>query len=137
MAASLAPYLNFPQGRTREAMEFYHSVLGGRLDITTFGDFKMADLPADGVMHAALVADGFTVYASDAMPGSEDQWGGTRIYCAIMGDDVDTLTGWFHGLAEGGSVGMPLEKQMWGDMYGVLKDKFGIEWMFNISVPQS
>lgn len=131
MGTTLAPYLNFP-GNSREAMTFYHEVFGGDLTILSFGDFGMADAPADGVMHAALKGDGFSVFASDAMPGSEQQWGTTRIYCAFMGEDLETLTGWFNGLAQGGQVGQALEPQQWGDVFGLVKDQFGIEWMFNI-----
>ena len=137
MSISLAPYLNFPQGKTREAMTFYEAVFGGRLDISTFGDFHMEGMPADGVMHAMLTTDSFTFMASDAMPGSETQWGGTRVYLTFFGDDLATLTGWFDKLAEGGSVGTTLQKMPWGDTYGVLMDKFGIEWMFNISEVQA
>jgi PhnB protein len=137
MSLSLAPYLNFPQGVTREAMTFYQSVFGGKLDISTFGDYGMEGMPADGVMHAQLAAEGFVLMASDAMPGSEDQWGGTRIYLSFFGDDLEKLTAWFNGLAEGGSVGQPLEKMVWGDTYGVLKDKFGLEWMVNISAGEA
>lgn len=133
MTLSLSPYLNFPLGVTREAMTFYHSVFGGQLDIMTFGDYQMEGLPADGVMHAQLAADGFTFMASDAMPGSENQWGGTRVYLTFYGDDLEKLSGWFDKLAEGGSVGQPLESMVWGDTYGVLKAKYGLEWMFNIS----
>jgi PhnB protein len=132
MSISLAPYLNFPQGVTREAMTFYQSVFGGKLDITTFGDFNMPGMPADGVMHAMLATESFTFMASDAMPGSENQWGGTRVYLTFFGDDLVALTGWFNQLSDGGSVGSPLEKMAWGDTYGVLKDKYGLEWMFNI-----
>ena len=42
----------------------------------------------------------------------------------------------FDALAADGSVGMPLEKQVWGDIYGLVKDKYGIEWMFNVSAPE-
>jgi PhnB protein len=136
MSISLAPYLNFAQGQTREAMTFYESVFGGKLSIMTFGDYQMEGMPADGVMHAQLDCDSFSFMASDAMPGSENQWGGTRVYLTFYGDDLGTLSGWFDGLAAGGSVGTALEKMVWGDTYGVLKDKFGIEWMFNISTPQ-
>ena len=93
MSISLAPYLNFPQGKTREAMTFYQSVFGGKLDISTFGDFNMQGMPADGVMHAMLATDSFTFMASDAMPGSEDQWGGTRVYLTFFGDDLAKLDG--------------------------------------------
>lgn len=137
MSISLSPYLNFPQGVTREAMTFYQSVFGGKLDISTFGDFGMEGMPADGVMHAQLSTDGFVFMASDAMPGSEDQWGGTRVYLTFFGDELDKLSGWFDKLAVGGSVGTPLEKMVWGDTYGVLKDQYGLEWMFNISDPNA
>ncbi len=132
MTLQLSPYLNFA-GNTREAMEFYHDVFGGRLDVLTFGDMKLDDMPAEGVMHAALVTDQFSLFASDAMPGAEQSWNGTRVYLAFMGDDVETLTVWFYRLAEHGRISMPLEKQMWGDTYGQVVDRFGIEWMVNIS----
>jgi PhnB protein len=136
MSRSLVAYLNFPSGQTREAMTYYQGVFGGQLDISEFGDFGMEGMPADGVMHAQLVADGFTLMASDAMTGAEQTWGGTRVYLAFMGDEVETLKGWFAAIAADGSVGMPLEQQVWGDTYGLVKDKFGLEWMFNIAAPQ-
>lgn len=132
MTLQLSPYLNFA-GNTREAMEFYHDVFGGRLDVLTFGDMSLDDMPAEGVMHAALVTDQFSLFASDATPGAEQSWNGTRVYLAFMGDDVETLTVWFYRLAEHGRISMPLEKQMWGDTYGQVVDRFGIEWMVNIS----
>lgn len=133
----LVPYLNFPGGVTREAMAFYQSVFGGVLTISSFADFGMTDhMPADGTMHAELVADGFTLMASDAMPGAENTWGGTRVYCSFMGNELETLTGWFEKLAEGGKVGMPLQTQVWGDVFGLVMDRFGIEWMVNVSMPE-
>lgn len=54
-----------------------------------------------------------------------------------MGDDVDLLKGWYEQLAAEGTAGMPLEVQVWGDLYGIVKDKYGIEWMFNISLPDA
>ncbi|MFT4109174.1 VOC family protein [Propionicimonas sp.] len=133
MSLSLIAYANFPSGTTGEAMAYYQGVFGGKLEISTFGEFGMEGMPADGVMHSQLITDHFTLMASDAMPGAETSWGGTRIYLALMGDDAQTLGGWFDALAADGSVGMPLEKQVWGDTYGILKDKYGLEWMFNIS----
>ena len=132
MTVQLSPYLNFA-GNTREAMEFYRDVFGGRLDVLTFADMKLDDMPPEGVMHAALITDQFSLFASDAMPGAEQSWNGTRVYLAFMGDDVETLTVWFYRLAEHGRIAMPLEKQMWGDTYGQVVDRFGIEWMVNIS----
>lgn len=136
MSLSLVPYLNFPPGVAREAMTYYQGIFGGELTISTFAEFGMEGMPADGVMHSQLVTDQFTLMASDAMPGAEETWGGSRVYLAFMGDEVEKLQGWHARLAADGSVGMPLEKQVWGDMYGDVKDRFGIEWMFNISLPE-
>lgn len=132
MAISVNPYLNFP-GNTREAMEHYQSIFGGELQVMTFGDAGVTEMPAEGIMHAALVHPDFTIMASDAMPGAEETWGGTRNYIAFMGDEVAVLSNWFDKLADGGTVGRPLKKEIWGDIYGNVKDKFGIEWMVNIS----
>jgi Uncharacterized protein conserved in bacteria len=134
MATKLVPYLNFA-GNTREAITFYQSVFGGELLIHTFADFGVPDMPADGVMHAMLTTEEFSLAASDAMPGDEAKWGGTRIYLAMMGEDLATLETWFTALAEGGEILVPLERQVWDDLYGQVKDRFGLEWMFNIAAP--
>ncbi len=131
---TMSPYLNFA-GNAREAMEYYQGVFGGRLKVSSFADFGMPDMPPEGTMHAELAHDDFTIYASDAMPGAEKTWGGTRNYISFMGDDFAALKAWFDALAADGKVGMPLEKQAWGDTFGLVMDKYGIEWMFNISEP--
>ena len=135
MAITVNPYLNFA-GNTREAMTYYQGIFGGELVISTFADYGMDHMPADGVMHARLSNGVLTLMASDAMPGAEATWGGTRNYIAFMGDDVETMTLWYEALAADGTPGMPLARQVWGDMYGDVKDKYGIEWMVNISAAQ-
>ena len=60
---------------------------------------------------------------------------GSQISVSLSGDDGEALRGYFAGLAQGGSVTMPLEKQMWGDEFGMCTDPFGIAWMVNISQP--
>ncbi|NHB85059.1 VOC family protein [Tessaracoccus sp. HDW20] len=131
MPVTMNPYLNFA-GNTREAMEFYHSIFGGDLTVDTFSSFGVTDMPADGVMHAALVTSDFTLMASDAMPGAEATWGGTRNYICLGGTNAEQLTGWFEKLADGGNIGMPLEPQSWGATFGLCMDRYGIEWMVNI-----
>ncbi|MDF1487261.1 VOC family protein [Tessaracoccus caeni] len=134
MTISLDPYLNFA-GNTREAMEFYQSIFGGELTISTFGEYGMGDdMPADGVMHAHLATSSFSLMASDAMPGAETTWGGTRNYLSVTGEaeDREKLTSWFEKLSsDGGSVGMPLAKQVWGDEFGICMDRYGLEWMIS------
>lgn len=137
MASRLNPYLNF-DGTAREAMEFYRDALGGELVVNTFADFGGGgDQPApDGVMHAQLETPaGFTLMASDAPPGMEVDTRGGAMSVSLSGDDADELRGYWEKLAAGGTVTMPLEKQMWGDEFGMLTDRFGIAWMVNISQP--
>ncbi|HEX6150079.1 VOC family protein [Nocardioides sp.] len=130
MTSLLNPYLSF-DGSAREAMEFYQGVLGGELEVMTFGQYGGA--PADGVMHARLeTPSGFHLMAAD-LPEGESMTVGTNITLSLSGDDTDDLTGYFQKLSEGGTVTMPLEQQMWGDSFGMFTDRFGIGWMVNIA----
>lgn len=133
MATTLSPYLNFTSG-TRDVMEFYRSVFGGRLDVNTFA--SLGEVPPgvdpDGVMHAQLATpDGWTILAADMPPGQQAP-SGSNISVAIFGDDAEAMRGYFAGLAEGGTVSVPLAKQMWGDEFGICVDRFGVSWMVNI-----
>ena len=137
MATRLTPYLNFPEG-TRAAMEYYRSVFGGELTVSTFGEFGNPDpAVADKVMHAQLETDaGYTLMASDLAPGMPFNPGDT-ITISLSGDDGDPLRRYWEKLSDGGTVTMPLEKQMWGDEFGMCTDRFGIAWMVNIGQPSS
>ena len=132
MASRLNPYITF-DGNAREAMDFYKSVLGGELSLTTFGDFGAQDAPdPDNIMHAQLETDrGFTLMASDAPPGMEHSRG-NNIAISLSGDDADELRGFWEKLSADGTVAVPLEKQMWGDEFGMCVDRFGIPWMVDI-----
>jgi PhnB protein len=136
MTSRLNPYLNFP-GNARDAMEFYQTVFGGDLTVNTFGEFGNQDAAvADKVMHAMLESDrGYALMASDLGPGMEHV-PGTNITLSLSGDDVDELRGYWEKLTDGGRVNMPLEKQVWGDEFGMCTDRFGIAWMVNIAQPQ-
>ncbi len=137
MTSRLNPYLAF-SGTTRQAMEFYQGVFGGELAVDTYGESGMA-APGqeDKVMHAQLETPaGYTLMASDAPPGME-LTGRSDISVSLSGDDADDLRGYFTKLAEGGSVTMPLEKQVWGDEFGMCVDPFGVQWMVNISQQKS
>ncbi len=133
MASTLNPYLGLPDN-ARQAMEFYKDVFGGELTMNTFGELGAADGPdQDKIMHAQLVTEtGFTLMASDT-PTGMDYTPGSAISISLSGDDVDELRGYWAKLAEGGTVMMPLEKQMWGDEFGMVADQFGISWMVNIA----
>lgn len=137
MASRLNPYISF-DGDAREAMEFYERVFGGTLTLNTFGEYGAQDQPnADNIMHGMLETDrGFTLMASDLPPGMEHQ-PGNNITVSLSGDDADELRGYWKQLSDGGTVTMPLERQMWGDEFGMCMDRFGIAWMVNISQPQA
>jgi PhnB protein len=134
MATKLNPYLNF-KDNTREAMEFYQSVFGGKLNIRTFKDFNASEDPKeyDKVMHSVLEADnGITFMASDT-PNSMEYIPGKNIYMSLSGDDESELRDYWEKLSQGATIDMPLEKSLWGDTFGMLTDKYGIEWIVNIS----
>ena len=137
MASRLNPYLAF-DNTARQAMEFYRDVFGGNLTINTFGEFGAAGTPeADKVMHSQLETDtGFTLMASDT-PADMQRSPGDNISISLSGDDTDSLRGYWQKLSDGGTVTMPLEKQMWGDEFGMCVDRFGVPWMVNITQAQS
>ncbi len=136
MTSRLNPYIGF-KDNARQAMEFYKSVFGGTLTLSTFGESGMADSPvADGIMHGMLETDqGFTLMASDAPPEMEVPGMSSNISVSLSGDDTDLLRGYWKALSEGGTVTVPLEKQMWGDEFGMCTDRFGIAWMVNVAQP--
>lgn len=133
MNAKLLPYLNF-MGKTREAMEFYKSVLGGELIISTFGESgaPVKDEFKDWIMHAELKNGELTFMASDGYDEKPVHMG-DNINMSIVGTDEAQISKYFEGLSEGAKVEMPLEKAPWGDKFGMLTDKFGVHWMVNIS----
>jgi PhnB protein len=138
MASRLNPYIGF-NGNARQAMEFYKEVFGGELTSNTFGEFGAAQDSADNdkIMHSQLVTDsGFTLMASDTPAGMGQRSSGDNITISLSGDDADQLRGYWDKLSDGGNVSLPMEKQMWGDEFGMCVDRFGIPWMVNITQQQ-
>ena len=133
MTSRLNPYISF-QSDARQAMEFYQQVFGGTLNMNTFGEFGRTDSPdTDKIMHAQLETDrGFTLMGADTPTGMPYE-SGSRMTVSLSGDDGDDLRGYWEKLADGGTVTMPLEKQAWGDEFGMVVDRFGVPWMVNIT----
>ena len=133
MATRLNPYISFGDN-ARQAMEFYRDVFGGTLTLNTFGEYGAPDTPhADNIMHGQLETDaGLTLMGADTPPGMEHN-PGDNIAVSLSGDDADELRGYWERLSDGGTVSVPLEKQMWGDEFGMCVDRFGIGWMVNIA----
>jgi PhnB protein len=137
MASRLNPYISF-DGNAREAMDFYKSVFGGTLTLNTYGEFGQPDAPvADKIMHGTLESElGFTLMGADTPPGTAHE-PGNNITVSLSGDDGERLRDYWEKLSSGGTVSVPLEKQMWGDEFGQCVDQFGIAWMVNISEQQA
>jgi PhnB protein len=135
VTSRLNPYISFSD-TARQALEFYRGVFGGDLALSTFAEAGMADGPdANKIMHGQLETPaGYTLMASDT-PAGMNRTVGTNMSVSLSGDDADELRGYFSGLSTGGTVTMPLEKQMWGDEFGMCVDPFGVGWMVNISQP--
>jgi PhnB protein len=138
MASVLNPYLNF-NGNARQALEFYASVFGGTLNVSTFADFGQKDSPdAEKIMHGQLESEaGYTIMASD-QPSEMGEYNGMHGFgVSLSGDDGDLLRGYWEKLSAGGTLTMPMQKQAWGDEFGMCTDKFGVTWLVNISQPQA
>ncbi len=127
------PYLHF-DGNCQEAMGFYKDILGGELTIMTIGESPMAkDMPEakDKIMHASLMKDGAVLLlAADMMNPSQFTKGDT-ISISLNNSDEEESKAIFEKLSEGGDVFMPLDEQFWGALFGMVTDKFGMEWMVN------
>ena len=136
MPSRLNPYLNF-NGNARQAMDFYQTVLGGKVTHMTFADGGMPHEPADKdrIMHAQLISDsGYWLMASDTPPGMPFS-PASSMTVSLSGDTEDELRGYWNKLSDGATIAMPLEKAPWGDSFGMLTDKFGTPWMVNITGP--
>jgi PhnB protein len=133
---ALNTYLNF-DGNAREAMEFYKTCLGAKLDIMTFGDSPMQVPPGaeKRVMHARLLNGSLTLMASDTMPGMPFQ-SGTNFSLAIECDTPQEVDKLFAALSAGGKVIMPVQETFWANRFGMLTDKFGVNWMIDLEKPQ-
>jgi PhnB protein len=135
MASRLNPYLNF-NGNARQALEFYKSVFGGELTLSTFAEFGNQGADADRIMHGQLeTTAGYTLMAADVT--SEMPYQAPAGFAVSLSGDDDALHGYWDQLSGGGTVTMPLQKQVWGDEFGMCTDQFGVPWLVNISQPQA
>ena len=134
---AIIPYLTF-NGTAKQAFEFYAKALNGEIvTMNYFGDSPMASAPEDKfrVMHAILKAGELTLMTSDTHSGQEVSGGG-MISLSMNFTDEKSITQTYDSLAEGAEIIMPLQDTFWDAKFGILKDKFGIQWMFNYDKPK-
>lgn len=116
-------------------MTFYQGVFGGKLTVSTFAEFHVSQDPSEDnkIMHSMLETETGIVFMAADTPNAMEFTPGARISMSLSGENETELKGYWDKLAEGGRVNMPLEKAPWGDSFGMLTDKFGVDWMVNIS----
>ncbi len=152
MSITTTTHLNFT-GDARAALEFYGSVFGGEVNVSTYGDFGMpADIPgADDIVFGQVVnEDGFRVFAYDIPrqsggpavgPGSTRRENGTTItdqpfFVSVRGETLAEVEGYWNKLSVGASTVEPLAASAWSSGFGMLTDSFGVTWILDVA-PQS
>jgi len=143
--AKVNPYLHF-LGNTEEVFNFYKSIFGGEFaTVMRFGDIQgqegcenLSDEDKQKIMHIALpLSDGHVLMGTDAIgEHAADAVIGNNISLSVSADSKEEAEKVFNGLAEGGAVTMPLADTFWGAYFGMLKDKFGIQWLINYDYPK-
>lgn len=130
----LLPYIFF-KGNARQAFEFYKSVFGGQLEMQTLGEAP-AEMQSDEfkdrkdeIMHARLFGGAVTLLGSDSKNASQKS---AKIELSLNGSNPAELEKIFDKLGDGGKVRMKLSKQFWGATFGMVTDKFGVDWMVSI-----
>jgi PhnB protein len=134
----LIPYLLF-DGTCAGAMQFYAEVFGGTLismqrwsEMPPNPQYPISDEQKNRVMHAHMESKAVSLMASDGTPGNEQKGG--NISLSLNFDDVAEGERYFKELSNGGNVETPLTDMFWGAKFGQFTDKFGIDWMFNITL---
>lgn len=133
MPTAMNPYLSF-RDNAAEAMAFYQNVFGGTLESSTFADMNASEDPSEGdkIMHSALTTDeGFVLMASDT-PNGMDLDTGNNVTISLSGNNGDALRSYWDKLLDGGQMTLPLEQAPWGDVFGMVTDRFGTNWMISI-----
>ncbi len=132
------PYISF-KGNCEEAINFYKEALGAEvLFMGRVGDSPMKGKASDdAIMHCTLKIGDTHLMACDNMSPDHPVNIGNNISLAIGTSDMASAETSFNKMAEGGTVLMPMQETFWAERFGMLTDKFGINWMFNVDKPES
>lgn len=129
------PYLSF-EGRCEEALEFYKKVLGAQVDfLQRFKDAPPEACPAgmpagEKVMHASLRVGETVLFASDGMCSGKPAFAGIALSLAVP--DAKAGEKLMSALGDGGKVMVPFAKTFWTEGFGMVGDRFGVQWMVNV-----
>ena len=135
MSVTSTTHLNF-RGDAREALEFYHSVFGGRIAAVTYkdaGNLQNAD-EAEWVMWGEVAADnGFHVMAFDVPSQRPWNQGENSFFVSVRGESAEEITALWEKLAQGSTIVQPLAPAQWAPLYGMLNDRFGVVWVLDVA----
>jgi len=133
----LNPFLRFNDSKCREAMNFYKDCIGGELEFMTVKGSPMSkDMPADKqdiIMHSTLKKGDWVLIGSDMM--RDKAVVGDNVGVSLECESESEIKEIFAKLSKDGDVFMPLEEVFWGAIFGLVTDKYGIEWMLNYTKP--
>jgi len=133
MTTTISPYLTF-DGNAREAMTFYRDALGGELSLMAVKDTNMGSqcmgTDENAIMHSSLIKDSLVLMASD-MIGNRTLQLGNNFAISVNCNSEEEINTFYKNISAGGEIIDPLKIQFWGALFGVVKDKFGMVWMFN------
>lgn len=132
----LTPYIMF-NGNCEEALNFYAKALGGEIvHLSRYEGSPMESMVSDKqkVMHATLIAKDITIMGADDGQRKAENKGSGAVHLNINFDNTDEEENFFNVLVEGGRSTMPLQDTFWSSKFGMLTDKFGINWMLNCEI---
>lgn len=120
-------------GNCSEAMQFYHFVFGGELNLTRVSESPAKDrMPGEfqnKIINARLKSDIVDISASDWLMPHQQRIAGNHLCMYLTASNINELKTYFDKLAAGASITDPLEEKFFGT-YGALNDKYGNRWMF-------
>lgn len=134
MKQAIQPYLHFGEN-CKEAMQYYQSVFGGKLEIMPIGESPAKEhFPVEihnQILHASLINGDFHLLASD-MCGQGDLNQGNSVQMSLTCSSKEEIVMLYQQLSEGGKIIQSLEKQFWGSLFAMVIDKFGVRWMLSL-----
>ncbi|TCO35744.1 PhnB protein [Kribbella steppae] len=135
MSITTTTHLNF-RGDARPALEFYQSVFGGELAVVSYQDAHSVQDPAeaDQIMWGQVQGDnGIQVMAYDVPSSLPYDAGVNSVFVSVRGKDADEITAHWKRLSEGATILQDLAPAAWSPLYGMLKDRFGITWVLDVT----
>lgn len=138
--STINPYINFA-GTTEEAFGFYRSIFGGEFamvmrfgEMPGCGEMEMSEEDKRKIAHIALPigTSGDILMGTDMLECfGQKLSAGNNFSISYSPDSRDEADRIFSGLADGGTIVMPIADQFWGSYHGMLMDRFGMQWMID------